>query len=582
MHQTLTKFISTSLILCGVVCALMYGNFAAAQSLKSLRKELGKEIESLYEEAMELFDNTKFEEAKARFLEIAKRCQSPELAEKGKPLATNCEHLAHMCYYSIVTSAWNTDPSKENQDQIRRWLRDSKTIEKSLLEDGDGIPSESWNQAIENVHFVLANKDHKAGNHDAAMRRLRRLTQTSSPAERGKNLLSPDEDLEIWPSRTEPGPHVWLLLGMQLEDNTETQEEALDCYERAIAGQNDENQIKAVAHFCCAQICTSQGKWEEALSYLNGFEDSNPPPEAITWGNQLGAEVRVRWASEASERGDWELVIKLAKEANELGCHESSKARSFSLLGKAYRSTNEWHAAIESFEKALSEGEPPPEEEAFVRNELTDLLYNTERWDSMVPHLDWLLEHAKSLPEKPSWLPKCQLRKGEALASKGRWEEAEKIVSALCQDFPEWSKAAEADYLLARCHIAKADFDAARTLLLRITNLSPEQVSPTLVARSGWMIGETYMMQHKYEEAVESYQKVLSTPKETYWHAASAFQIGKCAELCQDPNGAIEWYRKVRDKFGASPFAKTADERLGQLTSSSPMQAERIGSGKKR
>lgn len=294
----------------------------------------------------------------------------------------------------------------------------------------------------------------------------------------------------------------------------------------------------------------------------------------------LSIEVRLRLARNYAAKDQWKQAVQFAQEATELGCPDSWKAFAWYIQGKGNSKADSPSEAIRCFEQGLAEGKATLELEVTIRVELLELLYQSEQWSKISPHAERLLALASNESTPPSWLPLVLLRQAETLANRGAWSEAEKLVSKLCRDFPEWNKAAEADYLLARCCVARADFQGARERLDRIV-LASKGSNATLSARAGWMTGETFMMQRRYSDAVASYERVLTIPGEEYWHAASALQLGVCAELTQDPDSAIEWYRRVQERYPESPFSKTAGERLDGLVTSAK-QAERIGSGKKR
>ncbi|XZE43567.1 tetratricopeptide repeat protein [Pirellulaceae bacterium SH467] len=294
----------------------------------------------------------------------------------------------------------------------------------------------------------------------------------------------------------------------------------------------------------------------------------------------ISIEARLRLARDYAQSNRWDQAIKLSEEATELGCPDSWKAFAWYIRAKGHALALENKEAIQCFERGLDEGKLTVELEITLRVELLELLYRSEQWSKIGPHAEWLLAFSEKEPTPPTWLPLVMLRQAETLANRNAWQEAESMVSTLCRDFPKWKKADEADYLLARCCIARADFQGARERLDRIA-IASSNSNATLLARAGWMAGETFMMQRRYAEAAASYQRVLSIPGEEHWHAASVLQLGVCAEMSQDPNAAVEWYRRVQERYPESPFAKTASERLSDLMTKAK-QAERIGSGKKR
>ena len=146
------------------------------------------------------------------------------------------------------------------------------------------------------------------------------------------------------------------------------------------------------------------------------------------------------------------------------------------------------------------------------------------------------------------------------------WKQAEEIVLRIRNDFPKCNRACEVDYLLARCLVSKADFDAARQILNSITqreNSTPDE----LVARGYWMTGETYLMQRKYSDALDAYREVLKIPNQEYWISACLLQIAQCCEATQDTQGAKDACETIVNQFSDSPFVPAARERLGRLPS---------------
>ena len=80
-------------------------------------------------------------------------------------------------------------------------------------------------------------------------------------------------------------------------------------------------------------------------------------------------------------------------------------------------------------------------------------------------------------------------------------------------------------------------------------------------------MGETYLMQRKYSDALVAYREALKIPKQEYWSSASLLQIAQCCEAIQDTQGAMEAYQAIINQFDHSPFVLTAKERLSALPS---------------
>ena len=290
-------------------------------------------------------------------------------------------------------------------------------------------------------------------------------------------------------------------------------------------------------------------------------------------------ESRVRVARNAAVKSDWNQVRSVTQEMAELDASSPWKAFAQYFYGKALMQTGDREKGLGQLDLALRTQNLSIELETSLRLDLAEALYQTEKWEQATAHLVWLANSASQSKSKPDWLPRVLLRQAEMLANKNQWKEAEERVSTICSDFPTWSTAPEVDYLLARCRISQAEFDAARTLLTKV--LDSASSNPAIAARAGWMMGETYMMQRKYGDAINIYQRVLAIPNQDYWHAACASQLGLCAELSQDMSTATEWYQKVAGSYSETPFATTARQRLARIASE-PIPSQRIGSGTKR
>jgi tetratricopeptide (TPR) repeat protein len=152
-------------------------------------------------------------------------------------------------------------------------------------------------------------------------------------------------------------------------------------------------------------------------------------------------------------------------------------------------------------------------------------------------------------------------------ALRQNWKGAEAIVSRIQSQFPECDCRDDVDYLRARCLISKAGFDEARQLLDRIAR-EPTDRSLELAARSRWMMGETFLMQRRYAEALQAYESVLETGSSPYWQSAAWMQIGQCQELLRDVPAARKAYQTVVGRYADGPFGEVAQQKLDSLGSS--------------
>ncbi len=76
------------------------------------------------------------------------------------------------------------------------------------------------------------------------------------------------------------------------------------------------------------------------------------------------------------------------------------------------------------------------------------------------------------------------------------------------------------------------------------------------------MIGETYFMQKRYNQAIKAYYRVEGLYSFSRWKAAALLQAGKCHEMVGRWVEATELYSKVVNQYQSSPFVNKAAERL--------------------
>jgi tetratricopeptide (TPR) repeat protein len=528
------------------------------------------DVAMAFQRGTEAFREKDFKASQEEFTAVA-------IAASGSELGIQAE------YFSAL-SLWNLSPSDKAAAAIQSWLEKAHTYQTKIQSEGKVVISPAWERWVESAHLILAKSEKQRGEFVEAETRLRQLAKSSFPTSSESSLPATGASV-AWPSISPCSPQVWIELGGLLRREDPGSEEALQCFEKAIVACDHHPDtspplLQKIALWNAIQCMVSQGRWHEANTRLREFSKLDLSEELRVQSKLLQVEVLLRLARNLAAKDQWKQATQLAQEATELGCPDSWKAFTWYIQGKAHSKADAPSEAIRCFEQGLAEEKATLEMEVTLRLELLELLYQTAQWSKIDPHAERLFALAGEETTPPIWLPLVMLRKAEMLANRGAWPDAEKLVSKLCLDFPEWNKVDEADYLLARCCIARADFQGARERLDRIV-LASNSSNATLAARAGWMTGETFMMQRRYSDAVASYERVLAIPGEEYWHAASALQLGVCAELTQNPDVAKEWYRRVQDDYPSLPFAKTAREKIDGLITSTN-QAERIGSGKKR
>ncbi|XZE20173.1 tetratricopeptide repeat protein [Pirellulaceae bacterium SH449] len=530
-----------------------------------------RSIATKFSDANRLFSAGKYNEARSLYQTIAS-------VSSGTELGLQCEYFAAM-------SAWNLSANDETADGMASWLTKANAFETQVAQSGGAIKSPSWSHWIESATILLSRWDAIQGRVQEAKQRLtNRLADDSQSTTRFTRILAELGNLSSKRLNDYPSASSYLQQALEsVGSDAELRSQILvslatndlqlnrstylaDCI--ADLAQMNHSGVSATSMLELANGLAITGSRQESIHVLQSLVRTHPNASEST-------EARIRLSYAAAIDSDWQGVLQLTEQAIDSGQVDSWTTYALYLNAKAKIETNQAAEGSELLDSLLQDSSLSEDLQANIRLDLAQHYYRTEAWGKLEPVVAWLAELDRRSAPAPSWRQRVWLWQAELLAHKNFWEEAERIVSAIRNDFPEWNRRSEVDYLLARCQVARAEFDSARSILTTIT----EPVS--LAARAAWMVGETYMMQRRYEEASQAYNVVLRFPSERLWCAASIVQMGLCAEQRNRFQEADEHYEKVITEYPESPFARDALARKSDLNLSTK-QVERIGSGTKR
>lgn len=581
-----------------------------------------RSIPEWFAAANRLFLAGKFREARTEYEKVSNRCPGTELSIQ--------------CQYFAAIAAWNAEPNEVSAKLIETWLQQANAYEQRTMQSNTPIVSPSWPHWIQSAHVVLSNWESSQKRFESAKEYLNLALEVSAKSGLGASRVH-YEIGKLYANHVQDPKAALTHLDKALETVGSDQQLQtdilltaarasieLDDFETAgnrlhniaeVGLSNEQLVMAAIIEFRIRkqhspQTNTSANFWDETLAAVaqgpikievleelasalqedgQGKQSTQVLEEIIrSHPNHPGAvPARVQLAYHAANQKDWELVARLTLAAIEKGGGDPWTTYAIYLNGRSKMELGQGDEGKSLLNSLLADPNISNELRTNIHLDLAQAHYLAEEWDRMEPHVETLTQLDSQSSRPSSVVPRVRMWKAELLAHKGDWESAENIVSAIREDFPEWNRRTEVEYLLARCLIARAEFDAARSILHAIKK--PDDAgagtSPThsslLAARAAWMIGETYMMQQRYEEASQAYGDVLLFPKESFWCAASIFQKGLCAEQLNRFQEAKDHYERVIAEYSQSPFAQTAQTRLSGI-SLSTKQVDRIGSGTKR
>ena len=561
-----------------------------------------------YQEARAAYTAKQFQKSAELFRSVANQCQ-------GSELAIQCEYFA-------AISNWTLEPSDATASKLSDWIAKTTKFRDDALAAHRSFDDKLMQRWMENANVLHAKWDRQKQRFDLAEARLSGFLKNAptnsnqpnhSPAawlELGSLLLECRQDCAsakecfhnalgccgdseaiaaqaTWgialacfheQNFTEAKSHLDRLANKKLDDNLAIQLKLLQIKVSKAVGESIDTaeSLEPIIRLAIAGNPQASVLYELAMALLDADDHSNSNEILVQLVHRfpqtpVSIEARIRLARNAMDASRWQESLQWSEQAIQMGCSKPLQPYAEMLRGRAKMELGDLDGAQKDFELALKHESAGLDLKVSVHFQLSETLYQLERWPDAETHWTWLKQFAQSNAESgspPDWLPVILLRTAELHALKKEWDQAEEIVLRIRNDFPKCNRSCEVDYLFARCLISKANFDAARKVLETLTR-SSDNTPAELLARANWMAGETYLMQRNYEEARNAYQKVLKIPKQNHWHSAALLQIGQCCEATQDAQGARNAYLQIANEFGESPFASSANQRLSLLPSSS-------------
>ncbi len=163
-----------------------------------------------------------------------------------------------------------------------------------------------------------------------------------------------------------------------------------------------------------------------------------------------------------------------------------------------------------------------------------------------------------------------RLRAAEVAVAFGTPEDAQQrlqAAAAVADDDPFQQTLLQ--MLAAELQMRHRRWDQAQTALMSIADQAA--TAGPLRARAQWLIGECYLMQQKYTEAIDAYRRVERLDREGQWSAAAMLQAGQAHEKLGQAQQAAACYTDLLTRFANLPHADHARTRLAQLDAASSL-----------
>jgi len=238
------------------------------------------------------------------------------------------------------------------------------------------------------------------------------------------------------------------------------------------------------------------------------------------------------------------------------------------LKARLLANAGDW-AAAEPLLAKVAKASPAPPVVYAARLWLAEAAFRSRNYRAAAEQFDWLAERKET--SAVAYRPLIALRRAQILAHGGDWTAAAAAAEGLKQDFPDYDRLFEADYLLGRAAATKGDFAAAREAYLGVIR-SQEGGQSETAAMAQWMIGETFFHQRNHLEAIRAYSRVELLYPYPHWQAAALLQMAKCYEHRGETAQAFLAYEGLATQFGQTRFAQAARWRLQELGKTSDIR----------
>ena len=365
-------------------------------------------------------------------------------------------------------------------------------------------------------------------------------------------------------------------------------DEALAGYRRLIATP-DAAEYRANAFFDAAELIESQGDRAAALLMLNrlteeypGFEEIDAALYRQAWllhdlqrpieanrvfqrisdqhrSSQYWADATYRLAENAvrdRRPADAERLLAHLVEASETG--PDILAHTLYLQGQLAASAGRWDQIAAPLERLLAMA---PDSPLRLPAEywLAEARFQQRQWDRAAESYSRLDDAIRT--HREPWMAMIPLRRAQILVEQQQWDKAYELARSIAQQYPGFRQQYEADYVVGRCLAMKARFDEARQWYERVVR-SAEGGQTETAAKAQWMIGESYLHQKDYAQAIHAYQRVENLFECPRWQAAALLQAGKCYELQGESEEAALAFARIVRVYPDTSYVREASQRL--------------------
>ncbi len=310
------------------------------------------------------------------------------------------------------------------------------------------------------------------------------------------------------------------------------------------------------AHYHHARLLDEEGKSELARDAWEEFVQQHA-------NSRFFADAVCRLAESCLRAGEREKVCQQVEPLLAADRETRVRCHALQLWMQAQASENLWEE-IEQFARPKCK-DTALDFALVARFWLAESQYR--RGQFVESQAEWTRLTAQAAGKKQFLTGSIWLRRAQCLAQLRRWEEIEPILAQLESKVPDFRQQHDVDYLRGRCLSERREFAAARDQYEQVVRSAEGGRSET-AAMAQWMIGESWLQQQKYEQAIAAFQRVQLYDY-PLWKSAALLQEAKCFEQSGQLAQGLLRYSQVTQEYPDSKFAQDAAQRVSALQANS-------------
>ena len=340
-----------------------------------------------------------------------------------------------------------------------------------------------------------------------------------------------------------------LLVTARIHDRQQRDDKAAEYFERLVTDFPDHPQMPAVLYQWAWALADSeeQDRADEIFSQIYGdFKQTRYWPDAT-----------YRLAERATLAKDYVRAERLIDEVLASGAEGEVVEYSLFLKGQLAATLTRWEDVTAPMQRLLDEF---ADSRFRISAEfwIAEAAYRLGHYGEAQRRYEQL--GRKTQGRRDSWLARLPLRRAQLLARNKQWDEVLALVSNIGQEYPDFRQAYEVDYVLGRALAGKARFREAREAYTRAID-SPLGSKTETAAMAQFMIGESYMQQKQFDDALQAFYRVEHLYDYPQWTADSLLEAGKCHEENGQWQQAIELYDRILAEFPNTTHVDKAKQR---------------------